>query len=122
MTVINSKSVIESFIFDFSQQLFLYPFGWSLSKLRGKLSFEGGKGDITGRCEFFYGPATFVIVQDLVFEVLRTAYNHIEKIRKFLSGIVKANVPEKFLGFYFVKMDAVRSTFQVTFKKFKEST
>ncbi len=43
----------------------------------------------------------FVIVQDLIFEVLRTAYNHIEKIRKFLSGIVKANVPEKFLEFLF---------------------
>ena len=59
-------------------------------------------------------PATFVIVQDLIFEVLRTAYNHIEKIRKFLSGIVKANVPEKFLEFYFVKMDTVRSIFQIT--------
>ena len=51
-----------------------------------------------------------------LFEVLRTAYNHIEKIRKFLSGIVKANVPEKFLEFYFVKMDTVRSIFQITHK------
>ncbi|MCZ2609586.1 hypothetical protein O1451_23975, partial [Bacteroides fragilis] len=59
----------------------------SLPKLRGKLSFEGGKGDITGRCKFFHGPATFVIVQDLVFEVLRTTYNHIEEIRKFLPGL-----------------------------------
>ncbi|MCS2383022.1 hypothetical protein NXY25_04450 [Bacteroides thetaiotaomicron] len=68
-------------------------------------------------------PEQLFVAQELINKVKSKCCGiKVEEIREFLPGVVKANIPEKFLEFYFVKMDAVRPVFQITHQKFEKFT
>lgn len=72
------------------------------------------------RSQLFHRSASFVIIQNFIFEILRLPDNRVEEICHFRLGIVKTDIPKQFFELYFMKMDTICPVFQVTDQKFKE--